>query len=81
MSGANDALAEAEVVERIVKHLGVALHNPSSATVSCAADDELDRRGDQLVPQQASASAISARRGPRSNGSPRPCRATARPTG
>ena len=34
-----DALAEAEVVERIVKHLGVALHNPSSATVSCAADD------------------------------------------
>ena len=38
-----DALAEADVVERIVKHLGVALHNPSSATVSCAADEELDR--------------------------------------
>lgn len=38
-----DALAEAEVVERIVKHLGVALHNPASATVTCDAEEELDR--------------------------------------
>jgi len=38
-----DALAQADVVERIVKHLGVALHNPASATVSCEVEEELDR--------------------------------------
>lgn len=38
-----DATAETELVERIVKHLGVALRNPASATVTCANEDELDR--------------------------------------
>jgi hypothetical protein len=38
-----DALADAEIVERIVKHLGVALHNPASATVTCDNEEELDR--------------------------------------
>ncbi|NMG41366.1 DUF2853 family protein [Chelativorans sp. ZYF759] len=38
-----DALAEDDVVERIVKHLGVALRNPASATVTCDAEEELDR--------------------------------------
>jgi predicted neutral ceramidase superfamily lipid hydrolase len=38
-----DALADAELVERIVKHLGVALHNPASATVDCAKDEEIER--------------------------------------
>ena len=38
-----DALAEANVIERIVKHLGVALRNPASATVTCDAEEELDR--------------------------------------
>jgi predicted neutral ceramidase superfamily lipid hydrolase len=38
-----DALADAELVERIVKHLGVALHNPASATVDCGKDDEIER--------------------------------------
>jgi hypothetical protein len=38
-----DALAEADVIERIVKHLGVALRNPASATVTCDAEEELDR--------------------------------------
>jgi hypothetical protein len=38
-----DALAEEEVVDRIVKHLGVALRNPASATVTCDNEEELDR--------------------------------------
>jgi hypothetical protein len=38
-----DATAEAELVERIVKHLGVALRNPASAMVTCANEEELER--------------------------------------
>lgn len=38
-----DALAEDETVERIVKHLGVALHNRDSALVACSDASELDR--------------------------------------
>mgnify|MGYP000058614965 CR=1 FL=1 len=38
-----DALADEEIIERIVKHLGVALHNPASATVTCDSEEELDR--------------------------------------
>jgi hypothetical protein len=38
-----DALADAEAVERIVKHLGVALRNPASASVTCDKEDELER--------------------------------------
>lgn len=38
-----DALADAEVVERIVKYLGVALHNRDSALVACTDKSERDR--------------------------------------
>jgi hypothetical protein len=38
-----DALADAEVVERIVKYLGVALHNRDSALVACSDKAERDR--------------------------------------
>lgn len=42
-----DALAEPETVDRIVKHLGVALHNPDSAVVSCSDPEELTRLRDK----------------------------------
>ena len=38
-----DALADADVVDRIVKYLGVALHNRDSALVACADKSERDR--------------------------------------
>ncbi len=38
-----DALADAEVVEKIVKHLGVALHNRDSSLVACSDKSERDR--------------------------------------
>lgn len=38
-----DALADAEVVHRIVKYLGVALHNRDSALVACSDKSERDR--------------------------------------
>ncbi|MEX0956775.1 MAG: DUF2853 family protein [Rhizobiaceae bacterium] len=38
-----DALADAEVVDRIVKYLGVALHNRDSSLVACSDKSERDR--------------------------------------
>ena len=38
-----DAGASAEVVNKIVKHLGIALRNRDSALVSCTDPKELDR--------------------------------------
>jgi len=38
-----DALADEDVVDRIVKHLGVALRNQDSSTVACRQQAELDR--------------------------------------
>ena len=38
-----DALADAEIVDRIVKYLGVALHNRDSALVACSDKAERDR--------------------------------------
>ena len=38
-----DAGASAEVVDKIVKHLGIALRNRDSALVSCTDPKELDR--------------------------------------
>jgi hypothetical protein len=38
-----DALADADVVDRIVKYLGVALHNRDSALVACSDKSERDR--------------------------------------
>lgn len=38
-----DAGASAEVVGKIVKHLGIALRNRDSAIVSCSDQSELDR--------------------------------------
>jgi hypothetical protein len=38
-----DAAASADAVEKIVKHLGIALRNRDSALVSCADQSELDR--------------------------------------
>ncbi|MDN2566158.1 DUF2853 family protein [Aquibium sp. A9E412] len=38
-----DATADAAVVERIVKHLGVALHGRDSALVSCSDEKERAR--------------------------------------
>lgn len=38
-----DAGAAAEVVEKIVKHLGIALRNRDSSLVSCSDPKELDR--------------------------------------
>lgn len=38
-----DATASAEVVDKIVKHLGIALRNADAALVSCTDPEELDR--------------------------------------
>lgn len=38
-----DALADAATVDRIVKYLGVALHNRDSALVACTDKSERDR--------------------------------------
>jgi len=38
-----DAAAKADVVEKIVKHLGIALRNRDSSLVSCTDTKELDR--------------------------------------
>jgi hypothetical protein len=38
-----DATADADVVAKIVKHLGIALRNNDSALVSCTDPKELDR--------------------------------------
>ena len=38
-----DAGASAEVVEKIVKHLGIALRNRDSSLVSCTDPEELKR--------------------------------------
>lgn len=38
-----DATADAEIVEKIVKHLGIALRNRDSSLVSCSDQKELDR--------------------------------------
>jgi hypothetical protein len=38
-----DAAANADVVNKIVKHLGIALRNRDSALVSCTDQKELDR--------------------------------------
>lgn len=38
-----DALADEEVVAKIVKHLGIALRNRDSSMVSCSSQKELDR--------------------------------------
>ena len=38
-----DPDARAETVEKIVKHLGIALRNRDSSLVSCSDDTELDR--------------------------------------
>lgn len=40
---AYDAMADGALVEKIVKHLGVALHNPDSAAVSIEDEKDLDR--------------------------------------
>lgn len=38
-----DATADADVVAKIVKHLGIALRNKDSSMVSCSDQKELDR--------------------------------------
>ncbi|MFU0503161.1 DUF2853 family protein [Pseudaminobacter sp. NGMCC 1.201702] len=38
-----DAAADADVVNKIVKHLGIALRNRDSSLVSCSDEKELDR--------------------------------------
>ena len=38
-----DALADPQIVDRIVKHLGVALHNRDSALVACSDVSERER--------------------------------------
>ena len=38
-----DALADPKIVDRIVKHLGVALHNRDSALVACSDVSERER--------------------------------------
>ncbi len=38
-----DALADEEIINKIVKHLGVALRNRDSSLVSCSDEAELDR--------------------------------------
>lgn len=38
-----DALAEADTIAKIVKHLGIALRNRDSSLVSCGDDKELAR--------------------------------------
>lgn len=38
-----DANAEPEAVDRIVRHLGIALRNRDSSLVSCSDDTELER--------------------------------------
>ncbi len=38
-----DALADADIVDRIVKYLGVALHNRDSSLVACSDKSERDR--------------------------------------
>jgi len=38
-----DAAADADVVNKIVKHLGIALRNRDSSLVSCSDQKELDR--------------------------------------
>ena len=38
-----DALADAAVVDKIVKHLGIALRNRDSSMVACSDKAELDR--------------------------------------
>lgn len=38
-----DATASEEIVEKIVKHLGIALRNRDSSLVSCSDPKELDR--------------------------------------
>ena len=38
-----DAGADAEIVNKIVKHLGIALRNRDSSLVSCSDSKELDR--------------------------------------
>ena len=38
-----DAKADADIVQKIVKHLGIALRNRDSSLVSCSDPKELDR--------------------------------------
>ena len=38
-----DAAADADTVQKIVKHLGIALRNKDSSLVSCSDQSELDR--------------------------------------
>ena len=38
-----DAAADADVVQKIVKHLGIALQSKDAALVSCSDRSELDR--------------------------------------
>lgn len=38
-----DAGADADIVQKIVKHLGIALRNKDSSLVSCSDKSELDR--------------------------------------